>query len=260
MRALILSSLLSLSSTGVWANQCEVNIEGQLKIEKQTLTIETLQHDKVVIDRTNTLWVNGRQVHLSSHQQKLVSAYYAGIYTAAPQAAAIATDAIKLASVAVNGVFVDLLGHDDQAIADLTDKLDELGEKINNNFYAEDGELRFYSSDFNDGDFVEQQWKDDFEQTIEEIVTQNIGRLIMNIGSELLFGDGDMSAFEAKMERFGQEIEDNIEHQSAEIEARADSLCQSLVLVDHVENQLQQVVPQLSDLNVIHVEETNQAM
>jgi hypothetical protein len=260
MRTLLLAGLLTLSANYALANECEINFEGNLQLENRILTIETQNHKKIVINQENQLFVNGQKIQLSTYQQKLVSDYYAGIYSAAPQAAAIATDAITLASVTVNQVFTELLGSDSDAINGLTEKLDELGQHVSMNFYASNGEIRLNSNNFEDGNFLGQQWEDEFEAAIEEVVSNSIGHLLISIGTEILFSGGDMDAFESKMERFGQDIEQRVEFQSSELEARADSLCMSLVSVDQIELKLQRSVDELADLNVMQIKEKSEAM
>ncbi|MDP5132536.1 MAG: YggN family protein [Paraglaciecola sp.] len=261
MRTLLLAGLLTLTTTTyAAANECDISFEGSLQLEKSVLSIETDDHSKIVINQANQLFVNGEKIALSRYQQRLVSDYYAGIYAAAPQAAAIASDAIKLASVTVNEVFYELLGGESDAINDLTSKLDELGDQIHMNFYASNGEIRLNSDSFNDGSFLGQDWEDEFENVIEQVVSNSMGHLLISIGSEILFSGGDMDAFERKMERFGQSIEQRVEFQSSALEARADSLCLSLVAIDEVEEKLQDSISALSDLDVVQIKTRPQAM
>jgi hypothetical protein len=260
MRTLLLTSLLLINVNYAMANQCEIEFEGSLQLENRVLTIITEDNKEVVIQENNQLLVNGKQIDLSAEQQSLVSAYYAGIYAAAPQAARIASDAVHLASLTINEVFTELLGNDNAAIADLTLKLDELSEHINANFYAENGEIRLHSVDFEDGNFLSNEWEEEFEATIEEVVSNSIGRLMLSIGTQLLFGDGDMDAFEAKMENFGQDIEQKIEYQASGLEARANALCLGLAQVDTLESQLQNTIPELADLNILQVKAHYDAM
>ncbi|MEP7704836.1 DUF2884 family protein [Paraglaciecola sp. 25GB23A] len=260
MRTLLLAGLLSLNANYALANDCEIEFEGHLQLENRVLTIETDAYKKIVINQQNQLFVNGEKILLSAYQQNLVSDYYAGIYAAAPQAAAIATDAIKLASVTVGEVFSELLGRDSDAIDGLTDKLDELGEHIQTNFYSSNGEIRLNSKDFTEDNFLGNDWEDEFEEAIEEVVSNSIGHLLISIGSEILFSGGDMDAFERKMERFGQDIEQRVDFQSSELEARADALCMSLVSVDQIEAKLQSSIDELAELNVVQITAKPQAM
>jgi hypothetical protein len=260
MRTLLLASLLLINVNYALANQCEIDFEGNLLLENRVLTITTQDHNKVVIQKNNQLFVNDKHIVLTTEQQNLVSAYYAGIYAAAPQAAGIASDAIQLASLTVHEVFTELLGQDSDALAGVTLKLDELGEHIQSNFYAKNGEIRLHSSDFDDGNFLGNEWEEEFETAIEEVVSNSIGQLMISIGTQLLFGGGDMDAFEAKMERFGQEIEQRVEFQTSGLEARVTALCLGLAKVDTLEAQLQHTVPELADLNILQVKAHYDAM
>ncbi|KXI29545.1 DUF2884 family protein [Paraglaciecola hydrolytica] len=260
MRPLLLAGLMLVNTNIVMANECDINFDGNLQLENRVLTITTSDKTKVLIQENNQLYVNGKHIKLNAEQQNLVSAYYAGIYAAAPQAARIASDAVQLASVTINEVFNELLGNDSDAVDTLTLKLNELGEHIQNNFYAQNGEIRLNSANFDDGNFLSNEWEDEFEDAIEDVVANSIGRIMLSIGSELLFGGGDMDAFEAKMERFGQDIEQRVEYQTSGIEARADALCHGLAKVDLIETQLQKSIPALADLNILRVEQNHHAM
>ncbi|WP_340679469.1 DUF2884 family protein [Paraglaciecola sp.] len=260
MRTLLLASLLLININHALADQCQIDFEGSLQLENRILSITTLEHNKVVIQENNQLYVNGKQIVLSAEQQNLVSAYYTGIYAAAPQAARIASDAVQLASLTIHEVLTELLGHDSDAVDGLTLKLDELGTHIHSNFYAQNGEIQLNSEDFDNGNFLGNEWEEEFEAAIEEVVSNSIGRLMISIGTQLLFGDGDMDGFEAKMENFGQNIEQNVEYQASSLEARANALCLGLAQVDALESQLQNTIPELANFNILQVKAHYDAM
>ena len=260
MRSILFAALLAANTGTVMAEQCDINFSGKLQLENRVLSITTQNHDEIIIQPNNLLIVNGQQLALSAQQQRLVSAYYAGIYAAAPQAAHIARDALQIASLTVNEVFTELLGEKNPAVDKLSEKLDHLGLQLHNNFYAQDGEIRLRSADFENGNFVTPEWEQEFEAAIEEVISSSIGQILVSIGTELLFGQGDMTAFEAKMERFGQDIEQRVEYQTSGIEARANALCQGLVQVDKLETQLQRTIPELANLNVLQVSAHRDAM
>jgi len=253
MRTLLLASLLLLNVNYVMANQCEIDFDGNMQLENRVLTLNTPKHKKIVILENNQLYVNDKHVALSTEQQGLVSAYYAGIYAAAPQAERIARDAIELANVTINEVFTELLGTKSGAVDELSVKLDELSTHIHSNFYAQNGEIRLNSANFEDGNFLGNEWEQEFEQVIEEVVSNSIGKILLSIGSQLLFGGDDIDAFEAKMDRFGQDMEQRLEYQTSGIEARANALCLGLAQVDSVESQLQNSIAELADLNILRV-------
>lgn len=260
MRNLILTSALLLTTQSVFADQCEVNFNGHLQLENQILTIKTDDNDRIIINQQYDLTVNGKPIDLSNQQQKWVKNYYQGLYTAAPQAAAIASDALNLASTALTQTFTELLGNDDNVSHDITAKLAEINQKIQTRFYAEDGSVRVNSDNFEDGEWASQEWEDELSEGIEEVVTASIGKLMIAVGTEMLFGNSDMDGFEQRMDNFANEIEQKVEVQTAAIEQKADAFCHSLVRVDDAESALQRNIPELAGLDVLRVKEQHSAM
>lgn len=260
MRSLILAGALTCFSATALAQQCDVELQGDLKLENKVLTVTLDSNTQMKIDEYHTLFLNGELYPVNAEQQKSVESYYDGISQAAPQVADIAIDAVALANTALNEVFTELLGADSSALENLSEKLQELDQQVNYNFYAQDGSLRIDSKSFENGDFFGQEWEKNFEQAIEQVVTESIGTLMVAIGSEILFSGGDMDAFEKKMERFGQRLEKTMEFQAEALEDKADNLCATLADVDSAETQLQKQIKQLSGLDVLQIKSARYAI
>lgn len=253
MRTMILA--LACCSLPVFANECNVELSGNLQLEDKILEITLNDDTQVKIDQYRDLTIDGQALDLNDEQQSWVNSYYDGINQAAPQAANIATQAIALASSALNEVFTELLGSDSDALDGLSEKLQDLDEKIQYNFYADNGEIRLHSESFENGEFFGHEWEAQFEEEIEELVSESIGQLMISIGTQLVFSGGDMQAFEQKMERFGEQIEQKVEYQAAALEAQADALCDTLAKVDFAENKLQKHISQLASLDIIQIQD-----
>ena len=260
MRTMIFAGALACSSLTVFANQCDVELNGNMQLENSVLAINLDNNTRLTIDQDKTLYIDGIALSLDPQQQHWVDTYYDGINQAAPQAAAIATDAVALASTALNEVFTELLGSDNAALADLSDKLRNLNQQIQYNFYAENGDIRLHSESFENGLFFGEQWEAQFEEAIEDLVTDSIGQLMVAIGTQLIFSDEGVDDFEQKMERFGEQIEQKVEYQAEALEDRAEELCATLAKVDRAENHLQMNIKQLSSLDVIQVSKKYNAM
>ena len=259
MRTMLFAGALVCCSVSAFANQCNVELTGNMQLENKILAV-TLDNDaRLTINQHKTLYVDGIALTLDAEQQRWVNDYYDGINQAAPQAAAIATDAVALASTALNEVFTELLGSDNTALADLSDKLRNLDEQIQYNFYAENGDIRLHSESFENGEFFGEQWEAQFEEAIEDLVTDSIGHLMVAIGTQLIFSGGDMHEFEQKMQRFGEQMEQKVEYQATALEEKADILCSTLAQVDFAETQLQQI-KQLANLDVIQMHDQPHSM
>ena len=96
---------------------------------------------------------------------------------------------------------------------------------------------------------------DDFEQRIESAVESTIknslGTLMIAVGQEILFSGGDMEAFETKMDNFGELIGNEMETRSESIEKRGEALCQSIIVIDEMEEQLRNSINEIADYDFI---------
>jgi hypothetical protein len=236
-------------------NKCNVELNGNIQLENNVLEVILDNDIQLTIDQDRTLYMDGIALTLNTEQQGWVDNYYDGINQAVPQAAAIAKDAVALASTALNEVFIELLGSENTALADLSDKLHDLDQQIQYNFYAKNGDIRLHSKSFENGDFFGAQ----FEEAIQELVTDSIGHLMVAIGTQLIFNGEDTHDFEQKMDRFGDQMEQKVGYQSAALEEKVNILCSTLAKVDHAETQLQKI-KQLASLDVIQMQDQPQRM
>ena len=67
----------------------------------------------------------------------------------------------------------------------------------------------------------------------------------------MLFSGGDTDTFETRMVDFGEKIEREMESRSKEIEKRGEALCESVVAIDGLEDQLTQEIAKLENFNLL---------
>jgi len=233
-------------------NTCNVVLNGNMQLENNILTA-TLDNDtRLTIDQDKILYIDGIALTLKTNQQHWVDNYYDGINQAVPQAAAIATDAVALTSTALNEIFTELLGSDNTALIDLSEKLRHLDQQIQYNFFTDNGDVRLYSQSFEKGVFFGEQWETQFEDAIEDLITDSISHLMGAISTQLIFSREGMGEFEQKMQRFGEQMEQRVTYQAKALEEKVDTLCSTLTRIDFAETQLQQI-KQLTSLDVIQL-------
>lgn len=261
MKRTLIAASLVFCSGALLANECNVNIDGKMTLEDQVLTITTEESDVISIESNYQLFVNGDELELSSTEKQWVQDYYNGIYGAVPQAANIAVEGVALASSAISEVFGGLLGQDSQAIDRVTEKLADIGDKVHGSFYAEDGSIRVDSMQFEDGDMFGEQWSNEFEEAVEEVISNSVGQLLIAIGTQMMFGDDqDTEDFDQRMANFSENLESRLEDQATVIEEKAQALCYQMASVDLAENQLQSNISELADLNVFSVDTEKRRM
>jgi hypothetical protein len=264
MRTMIFAGAIVCCSLPVFAldldsnSKCNVELNGNMQLENHVLAATLDNTTRLSIDQDKTLYIDGIALTLNPEQQHWVDNYYNCINQAVPQAAAIATDAVALASTALNEVFT-LLGSDNTALADLSDKLRKLDQQIQYHFYADNGDIRLHAESFENGEFFGEQWEAQFEEAIEGLVTDSIGHLMVTIGTQLIFNNADIAEFEQKIQRLDEQKEQKVVYQATALEEKADALCSTLAQVDFAETQLQQI-KQLASLDVIQLHDQPRRM
>lgn len=238
-------------------NSCNVNLNADVRISPEK--IEFFDNDQALyyIEDDHKLFVNGKRVSLSRGQQSLVNEFSEKIRGTVPEVKAVAIDGVDLAIEGVNLAFNELLGQGNSVSTELTEKLTSIKRRVSEKL----DQNATYTID-KDGKTVDSLLGEDFEQEVEEVVEgtikQSMGSLLIAVGQELLTAGGDMSSFEQKMEDFGQRIELEMEQRAERIETRAEALCQSVVVIDQLENEMSESIDELSDINVISASQHSQ--
>lgn len=258
-KTVVAVSLLALfSATSVYAhNSCDVNLNAAITVNKTKLEFfesKNKPNTFYTIDNKHNLMVRGKTVSLNNEQQALVEQYASSIRTVVPQARQVAIDGVDLAIEGVNLAFNELLGPENIAGADLTKELSLLKQELAERFTIEHG-FTLGENGLDDSELL----GDDFEQRIEAAVQKSVvnsmGMLLMGIGQQM-FSGGDTGNFETRMEKFGENIEREMELRAEKIENKANSLCTSLVNIDQLEERLKASVSSLANFNVITAEYT----
>ena len=70
----------------------------------------------------------------------------------------------------------------------------------------------------------------------------------------MLWEGGDMSEFEEKMERWGEDLEYRLESQAVALEEKGDALCKVLKQADYAEGKMQASIAGLEELNLLDID------
>lgn len=260
MKTLIATAILVAStsiSTNAFAHSiqhdnCDVEMNAGIKIN--TDVIEFSKNDKVLytIEGESNLMINNESIYLSTEQEDLITQYSNSIRAVVPEVKGLAIEGIAMATEGVNMAFDELLGPGNDVGAELTNELNKISVEIQDKFSIEKG-INLDEDGKIAGDFLDDEFEQRLESTIENAVKNSMGSLMMAVGQEMLFSGGDMDAFETRMENFGQQIEHQMESRGLAIEQRANSLCSSIQAIDVIESQLQQEIDVLADFDVLTV-------
>jgi uncharacterized coiled-coil protein SlyX len=234
-------------------NSCDVELDGHIQYYQGDLTVKMDSGNVVKIDQYYNLTLNGKDVALDSDQQRWVTEYYDSIDMAIPMTLTIASEGLKIANVAVSEVFTELLG-DNTMDDDFQALFTSLETKLSTSFYDDAGNLRVDSTEFEEPGWFDESWEQEFEAELESLVSESMGRILIALGTQMLWEGGDMSEFEQRMETWGEDLEFRLESQAAALEEKADALCEVLQKADYAEGQMQATISGLDDLNLLDME------
>ncbi|GIU41976.1 hypothetical protein TUM3794_24260 [Shewanella colwelliana] len=237
---------LSFGSDG---HQCEVSLNYDVAVEPKKLTISESKKEVYRIE-LGELYIDGKQVSLNNQQQVIVNQYASEVSAQLPEVIDLVHDAVDIASTAVSMALTPLLGDTsgakiDEMMASLSDRIDNVAYQHGDKFYLGATESS-----------LEDTFGQEFEQEMEQLVQSSIGSMMMTLGSQMMSGDGDsfeqkMESFAAKMDNVGKDIEVQLEQQSADLEARADKLCDNFQQLVALETKLRAQVPELDKYPLI---------
>ncbi len=253
MKVLIPAILLATSSTVLAHDDCDLNLNGGMTIEQNTITFSKKQKPLYVIENDESLIVNGEYLSLNSSQQALVTQYSTSIRATVPQAKAIALDAIDVAVDGVNLAFNQLLGEGNSVSSDLSFELNKVRDQIDTRFNAEQG-FTIDENGFSGDEILGEGFEQRLEEVVEDAVQKSMGTVMVALGQELIFSGGDMEAFETRMEDFGMNIEQQIETRAEALEQKGEALCRSVEKIDDIEELLRAEIEQISHINMISVD------
>ncbi len=107
--------------------------------------------------------------------------------------------------------------------------------------------------DFDDFDEI---FAGNFEQEIEEIVTQSIGSILMAVGDAMTSEEQNNSeqrvnTFDERISTLGEELELEVGSKVNNIESKAEEFCRQLKRLDKLESKLNSSIKELNDFDLI---------
>ena len=234
-------------------NHCDVQLNGNLSFKDNELLITTDSGKKILFNANQTVYVDGKKLPLSRSEKKYAGDYYNAFQDAVPLTVNIAVDGIEIASHTLNEVFGELLGESDPLIQDIDTLFYDLRSELDQQFYNSDGAFVLSGGDLTYDGWAGNVWQNKFESRVEDLVAKSVGRIMMSIGSQLLFGSDGAAERLASLENLDTRIEQSVESRATEIEIKAKQLCNIMEIADAAENTLRYGQETLSKLDIIKI-------
>lgn len=233
-------------------DSCEVDVNNHIRIKDEKITLINEQGAKLHFNQGGQVWLEQKSISVDPEQQKLVAKLAENILEAAPEAVDISLQSLVIASEAVGAVGKGL---NMSAMTDLSEELLSQRDDMRKQYLAP-GAFYFDSKE------IEQELDGKFDESLEEYIEESVekatlsmmGNVFMQVGKAMLGFDGGLKDFEKRMEDMGEEIEERVEAQVPELEAKAERLCLKALMIDLQETQLQETLPVWQDFDLVTAE------
>jgi len=250
--------LTYLSSFGSEAQQCSVNFNYGVIIDPNHIRIVDKGQTVIQINGENQLFVEGREVELNQKQQQLINQFSLGIRNQVPEIVSITIEGVDIGLKAVNKAIGSLTGENSASQQKVQIKFDELKSRIRTRFNQSANNYYIAPQDFADFDDI---FTGEFEQEIEEIISDSIGTILLAVGEAMINGNNNnghseqrLSTFDDRMKAMGKDLELEISASANALEKKTEKFCLKLTQLDDIEDEIQHSIKPLSQFNLI---ETN---
>lgn len=232
------------------SEQCDINLNGDLRFAEKTLTVKTSADEEVKITNNYMVYLDGKKLSLSSEETKWVQEYYLGIEQSIPQVMTVAAEGVKIANYAVSEVLRGFLGEQSKVASQLESKLNNLYGKLTEHVYQNPESLTFDSAKLQTELGIGPDFDAEVDLIVSDAMEKAMGEFLVQMGRSMLNGEGSMESFEQRMSKMGDDIESKVESQTDSIEKEARVLCEMLTTIDASETKVQKVKG-LSNVDIV---------
>ncbi|GLX77059.1 hypothetical protein tinsulaeT_03990 [Thalassotalea insulae] len=235
------------------AEQCDININYGVVIDPVHIRVLEQGITYIQINHDNQLFIQGREVPLSSSQQATLSQYASDIRQQFPEIVSLAIEGVDVGLKAINKVIAGVTGENSSSHQKLQKKFEQLKWQLR--MRLNQSAENFYIAPQEFDDFGE-MFADQFEKEIESLITESIGSILFTVGEAIENHERAKEqepgySFEQRIEQMGSELELEMSSKVNALEAQADKFCDKLKEINGIEAQLIQQIPELAGFDLI---------
>lgn len=233
----LIALAFSVFSVAVFAKSevCDYSTDFNIKVNQQSVVFSKTDGKRLeFID--DYILIDGQKASLNSEQRKAAKQIHLRTKEMVPRVAEIAIEGAEIGLKAATIAVTTLFGGDEEAHKDLIAPLEKLSEKIKSNVSSE----YLYTEKLESS--IEQTFDQEFEQLVETAVKKHAGKMVGNILASIFSGDSEeIKDLEFRAENMERDIENYVEKHAADLEEKAEALCDDMQGVAEIDKQLMSV-------------------
>ena len=248
MRFLLL--LLSLISSPLFANECQMAFRHGILISPDQIRILTADRTQFQINHDRQLFIQGEWITLSEEDTAVVAQYSQGMRKFVPQVVGIAVDSVELGLSAIESMLIGVGNQTQQEewkalVQETTYQLMSRFVRSGEHFYLAPQSLNEMDA------FLHGELKENLTQ----LAKNTVGAVWGALRDALRQTDDNFERNESQdwqsVEQLIAKINLRLDAKADELEAKSALFCTRLLELDHIESQLQQRIPLLLHYDVV---------
>lgn len=255
MKLLIAATLFSSMTMASEHNNCSLQLKDDLVIKQSQVELKRGDESLWRINNQGALWVNGQAVDTDRATSANLQQYQAGLRDSAKDTVVLVADALEMANTAVTRVMEQFGVDTSDQSSKINAALDNMRTNMNQVVYRDGDDITIHGSKM---DRIGHGFEQEMSSAVEESMSEVAGNVLMMVGKAMAGGEGTfeqrMQAFETKMDKFGEDLDAEMNAKGDALEARGQQICSQLQTLDSLEQQIQAQVPQMANFDVISVD------
>ncbi|MDN3681374.1 YggN family protein [Vibrio tapetis subsp. quintayensis] len=239
---------LLLSSQGVLAGQCKIDVGNEVHLDGAQVEVYQQGQPKVLIDKDNNVFINGEALDLDQMQQQAAQAYREKMNKYVPKAKTIANSGVELAKEIVDDVSSSF--DNSEAFDNVKVAIDKFYADIEAR-YTQDGSFVLKEEAFSD---AWNNWRSEFDQMRETFDSEFFSSAFTALSEKMKTEGGiNLTELKDKMTELKNQLEAKVKGRSEDIKQDAEQYCDELEAVAEEEKALHEKIPELKNYRVFTI-------
>lgn len=240
------------SSLTVQANAelCPLQWRDDITLTPQQVVVERQQQPLWRFHQSGQLWLQQTPRALNAETQQVFQRYHRELYQQAKATALLIADAKQLARRSMGQIETELGGADAGLGGRLASSFARLEQRLAQFITVNDQQIVIYGSRLAGGNMV-----NTLEQELQLTMTELTAQLMFNIGQTTLQSGGSlqhqMARMQTELARLRQKLQQDVAADGKMLKQRGESICQQILQLAPLEQQLVQAVPELRGMTLL---------
>lgn len=250
MKRLIATTMLLIAAETCLAESCNIDVHASFRVTPGEIEIKAQEKPIYKIVRDRDLYLNGKAQSLSPRQQELVAQYANTLRAMVPQVHQLGLDSVDLASDAVAAVFTELLGQQSPTLEQVKEQFNLIKADMEKNYRS--GELFYFDDEHKESSSLSASLDQRLNTLMEAAGKEVTWAMIKQVGISMLSAE-DTTAFENRMEQFGEKMGKAMEVRGQKLGVNAEQLCNNMILANAQEDQISSSAKFLNTFNFFDI-------